>query len=124
MAKKADEEKFGSRLLLSLNDSLHEQLRDVAKEIDFSVQEMLREAARAIVRAYKAHGTVPRDMELRQLRIDFEAHALAAEDAGEYGQSGKKKATTPRPSQRSPGSGTPLSRSEPHTPPGHASASA
>lgn len=69
MPRKTTDEKLDARLLFSLSGPLLSDLERVAAQNDCSVQELLRRAARAIVRCQEEHGEVPMDMELSQRRI-------------------------------------------------------
>lgn len=120
MPKKAPEDKMTGQLLVMLPESLLEDLRLAARASTASPAELLRRAAKAIVRCHQSHGEVPMDMELIQRQVGLSAEAARRD---ELRRGGLAAAITPHlapegelPSPKSPAAQSPRARSARATP--------
>lgn len=112
MKERNERDKLERVASFRVSHTLGDDLETVARANNQNVQDLLRLAARALVRCHHEHGSIPLDMELRQ-RTWLPAAAAGAEGTlNEAKLAGSEK--KPIPSKgRKPGASTPLSRSNP-----------
>jgi hypothetical protein len=120
MNRPIGKEKLARQLPFRVTDALGDELEAVARANDRDVQDLLRTAARAIVRCHHENGSIPLDMELVQ-REWRPRQLTSSEQLLNEAEGTVQKKNSPAKG-RSPGPAIALYRTKPASAPGAASA--
>jgi hypothetical protein len=120
MQKSEEKPKLERQMPFRLTEALGDELEAVARANETTVQVLLRNAARALVRCHHQHGSIPLDMELVQREWRPREITSSEQLLNEAGVTVQKKNSPAK--GRSPGPAIALYRTKPASAPGAASA--